>query len=176
MKRLIVCIMAMATVALGGHITPAHSTGVSVAAIVGTGTITPGLTTASAAQDVSFTGLGAGGGAVTGAGVGTAGPLVDCAFNGSGVGSVISGSGTVDGTCNGNGPLGTGAVTCDNLPFAQVGGIVVVGPHACSATAAGPAGSGASSGTVGGVFLFVPTSGPQVVSYALAGVAAGVAP
>jgi hypothetical protein len=153
--------------------------GVDGAAIVGSGTISPGLTTVDTSQSVSFTSLvGVGGGAAANSSpaAAAAGPLVSCSFTGSGHGTVAMGSGTATGTCTASpvipGVIGSGLINC-TLTFNQVGAIVVVqGVNSCSAQAGSVALTSPTTVSAG-VFLFIPTNNNPVTQYLLAGGAAG---
>ncbi|HEV7888532.1 MAG TPA: hypothetical protein VGO92_13310 [Acidimicrobiales bacterium] len=181
LTRLSLAVSLVGVVALAGLPSATASVvGGDIAVIVGQGTISPGLTTVSAAQTVSFNSIiGVGGGAAADTStnqVGSAIGTVSCAFGGTGVGSVITGSGSATGTCTATG-VGSGSITC-TLSYVQVGGVVVVdGINSCTATASGPLGSAAISSpttATAGAFLFVPTTANPTTSYLLAGGAAGV--
>ncbi|MDQ1437913.1 MAG: hypothetical protein QOK43_1542 [Acidimicrobiaceae bacterium] len=169
----------LASVAMVGQTTTAYGAGVSGAAVIGQGTISPGLddTLPGTIQSVTFGGSAIGGGIATGVGtqVGIAVGDFTCTFNG---GSSIpetraAGSGTASGTCNG-GTVGTGTIAC-TATYARAGALVLVVLTGCSASASGPLGTGSASGALGaGLFVFVPDQlTPPVTSYRLVGASAG---
>lgn len=146
------------------------------AAVVGGGTITPGLTANPTFQSGTFSGtIAAAVNAQTAVAAGTG----TCSFTfGSTIAeTVLQGQGTASGTCSG-GDVGSYTITCVAFIYVRVGPIVVIVEVGnCRITATGPTGSGANTGIAGGgVFLFVPTSGngatAPVTGYELAGVAA----
>lgn len=121
--------------------------------VVGGGTISPGLSLDQRTQSVSF------GGTAVLAGVDPADAAVaTCNFSGGSIGTetAISGTGSVSGTCStADGRSGA----CTGLRYYRVG------PHVGVSGTCG----GYVSGNLGGVFVFVPTSGPTVTSYQLLG-------
>lgn len=150
--------------------------GAGVAAVTGSGTITPGLTALPAPQSVSF------GGTATGA-FANSSPAADvgnanCSFSGGSdtVTTVAPGDnyaigiGTVSGGC-----LGAGLVTntpinvaCSSMRYVRVGNVVLVLSTACSTTV----NNVTSSGAVLGAFNFAATGNLNpITSYSLTGVA-----
>ncbi|HEV2890438.1 MAG TPA: hypothetical protein VGX28_08680 [Frankiaceae bacterium] len=93
-------------------VAPAGAANVDIAAIVGSGTISPGLTEVVQSQSISFTG--------TATAIGTDGlpGTYSCSFAGTGFGNAAGGTGTVSGVC---GPLSFPACT-----FVFTGGHVTV--------------------------------------------------
>jgi hypothetical protein len=179
LSRLGLVLPLVLTMGLVGS-TGAHSAvvGVDGLVIVGSGTISPGLTLVPTNQTVTFSSIaGVGGGAAVSStgNAGAAGPLVSCTFNGNGVAETsISGSGTATGTCAAS-PL-TGSINC-TVEYDRAGPIVVVTVvNNCTATVSGvfgPITIGAVT-TVGvGVFVFIPTTVNPTTSYLLAGGAVG---
>lgn len=149
--------------------------GAGAAVVVGSGTISPGLTAIPTSQPtISF------GGTATGAFANSSGAAdvgsVNCNFNGSSNTTIgdnyAAGFGTVSGSCSGSGTV-TGAsitVTCSAMTYVRVGVVVLVISATCSATVSGVS----SSGVVVGAFVFVPNTvapGAPVTSYELAGAA-----
>ena len=117
-------------------------------AVVGSGTISPGLTNTPAFQSVSFTGT------LVAAGVGGASGKFACSFTGQSVikETTNKGQGTARGTCSG--PKGT---TTSTVSYKRTAANVLLNGTA----------SGAISGPLKGDCNFVPTSAPQVKSYQL---------
>ncbi|MDQ1437914.1 MAG: hypothetical protein QOK43_1543 [Acidimicrobiaceae bacterium] len=172
---LIALISAVALLAQGSAYAAPNAV---AAAITGSGTIGPGLTTIPTPQSVTFGGNAVGTiVAVPGASAG----IYNCSFTGSSSNdlpgplangdSLAAGKGTVNGSCSG-GTIGTGSAICAVI-YIRVGPIVVI-IFTCGTSASGPTGSGSGNGTGVGVFLFVPDQAtPPVTSYRLAGVVAG---
>jgi hypothetical protein len=134
---------------------PASAADAAGAAILGSGTISPGLGAVPVPQSFSFTGTATGAGLVAGSVVTPLTPL-HCSFAGTDLaGSAAEGAGFVNGAC--------GAINL-NAPvigaFVRVGGAVVVAFAGTS-----PAKAAA------GVFAFVPGDVNPTTKYTLAGVA-----
>jgi hypothetical protein len=147
-------VAATAAVALTPTTTLAANAGVG--AVVGGGSINPGLSVAAAPQTGSFGGTIAGGGVVNTA------PLViegSCNFTFSSTGagdSLATGQGNASGSCSGT--LAAAWSASATLTYQRVGGVVVI------------QGSGNVNGTPAGftvVCSFEATSAPPVISYQL---------
>ena len=181
LSRLTMLAAVLASVGLVAQGSAYASPGAATAAVVGSGTIAPGLTTTPTLQtNVTFTGTAAGGGAAVG-GVGAIGTAVgtfSCSFSGSSSSpeTVFTGAGVVTGSCTSNpGDVGTGTIAC-TAAYTRVGVIVVVQLSGCVSTGSGPLGSASSTGGEGvGAFVFAPDQAtPPVTSYQLAGESVGV--
>jgi hypothetical protein len=182
MKRLVSklsLLMAIAAaVAMFGQ-SSAYAVGADAAVVVGSGTITPGLTTVPTAQSFTFTTANLASVPSVAVGASTNGGVfagtINCSFNGSSPGeTVATGVGAGSGTCTAPaGPGGTsGAVSCASLTYFRVGALVVVVLDPCTATVNG---NSNNSGLGAGAFVFVPTSANPTTSYQLVGASAGAA-
>jgi hypothetical protein len=121
------------------------------AAVVGSGTIAPGLSTVPTTQTVTFGGTAAGAGVI-----GTTPVVVNdtCTFSGSSViaETVAQGEGNATGSCT-----GTAAISA-SVHYTRAGGAVAIqGSGTVNGTAA----------TITAACSFEPTSAPTVVSYQL---------
>lgn len=117
-------------------------------AVVGHGTISPGLTNTPTAQHISFTGT------LAAAGTKNSGTYA-CSFTGaSSIAETLNkGKGTARGTCSGSKGTATSTVS-----YTRTSSNVVLSGVS----------TGAISGHITGDCVFVPTSAPQVKSYQLA--------
>lgn len=174
-KRMVTAVAIMGAVAILSPGTAHAATGGAAVAVVGSGTITPGLSATPTDQSVEFTGTAAGAAFAVGAtptvAVADAG-AVSCAFSGTSSGPETSaaGTGTVTGTCTGAGlVLGTPVSADCTLDYYRAGPVVVVAGN-CTVTGGGAT---VSTSTTAGVFLFVPGPSLPTTTYTLAGVAAG---
>ena len=157
---------------------PAHGTGFGYGKVwmVGEGTIYPGLTTVSQPQWFSFDTIAAfgGGWAVDDdPSLGIAVGQVRCVAQGGGIGSIATGSGTLDAECQ-TMPVsvGWGQVVCYDLPYTMAGTqVFVFGINTCAARAAlvGVADVTPPTTATWGVFEFIPTSANPVTAYRLVG-------
>lgn len=155
---------------------PAEAQGVGAVAVVGDGTISPGLTpnpTAGTVQNVTFTGTAAGAfvNGVPDADVGS----MSCAFSGTSGGlfaqeSSLVGTGTVSGGCSGTGVAGSTVTVSCTFDYFRLGPAVTI-TGSCTATVDGVT----FTATAGGAFVFVPTTVSPTTSYVLVGATAGVA-
>ena len=151
----------------------AYGATASALAVVGGGTISPGLTATPNFQGGTFSGTVAGAVIAT---PGAATGLGSCNFTFSSTIAETSaqGQGVASGTCSG-GTIGTASVSC-SLTYSRAGALVVI-QASCNVSASGPTGSGTGAAAAVGVFVFVPTSGNGVTApitgYSLVGVAAG---
>lgn len=173
-KRVATAVAIMGAVAVLAPGSAHAAAGGAAVAVVGSGTINPGLTATGTAQTVEFTGTAAGAAFAATPAVADAG-AVNCAFRGGSSGPVAletsaAGTGNVTGTCTGNGlVLGTPVTADCNLNYYRVGPLVVVEGN-CTVTGGGAT---VSSSTTAGVFVFVPGPGLPTQTYTLVGVAAG---
>ena len=144
-------VIAMSISALGitGLVLAPTASAAGTGAIVGGGSISPGLTTTPTAQSFTFTGTLVAA-AVPGAGV------YSCSVGGSSSGgeTVATGGGSAGGGCSGS----AGSFSFSGS-YTRAGGAVVV-----TGTA-----SGSISGSVRCALAFAATSAPTVVSYEVAG-------
>jgi hypothetical protein len=126
---------------------PAEAASTGAGVVVGSGTISPGLTNTPTLQHVSFTGT------LVAAGKGGKNGKYACSFTGaSSIKETLNkGQGTAHGTCS-----GPGTVT-SNVSYTRT---------ASNVRLAGTA-TGAISGSITGDCDFAPTSAPQVKSYQL---------
>jgi hypothetical protein len=181
MKRLVSklsLLMAIAAaVAMFGQ-SSAYAVGAVGAVVVGSGTISPGLTTVPANQSFTFTTANAASAPSYLGGVSTNGGVVaataTCSFNGNstlaGGETSAAGLGTGSGTCGtAVGVAGTSGSLACTLTYIRVGAIVVV-VLSCQATVNG---NSNNNGPGVGVFLFVPTSVNPTTTYQLAGAGVG---
>ncbi len=160
----------------------AHAdTGGAVVAVVGSGTIDPGLTATAASQEVEFSGTAAGA-AFADSPVADAG-AVNCEFSGrSGAvtlpdGSTVGddtetsaeGTGTVTGECTGTGVGGNNVRATCTLDYVRAGPLVAI-EGSCTVNGGGAT---IDTSTTGGVFVFVPVPGLPTTNYFLAGLASG---
>jgi hypothetical protein len=139
--------LGAAGIFLGAGMATANSTGGG--AVVGHGTISPGLTTTPTYQTISFTGtLAAAGNPASKAGTYT------CNFTGSSsiAETLQKGKGTAKGSCSGS--KGTATAT---VRYGRNGGVVTLNGSS----------TGALVGTITGVCNFVPTTAPKVKAYQL---------
>jgi hypothetical protein len=182
MKRLVSklsLLMAIAaTVAMLGQ-SSAYAVGADAAVVVGSGTITPGLTTVPTAQSFTFTTANLASVPSVAVGASTNGGVfagtINCTFNGSGAAETsAAGSGSGSGSCTSAvGVAGTsGSITCASLLYIRVGALVLVVLTTCTANVNG---NPNNTGEGAGIFVFVPTSANPTTSYQLAGASAGAA-
>jgi hypothetical protein len=117
------------------------------AAVVGHGTISPGLTTTPTAQTISFTGT------LVAAGTANSGTYA-CRFTGSSTikETTQKGKGVARGTCSGSKGTATSTVSYTRTTSA----VVLAGTS-----------TGALAGKLNGACVFEPTSAPQVKAYQL---------
>jgi hypothetical protein len=158
MKRLLGKLtVAFAIVASVAMISQSSAHAANAGVLVGGGTISPGLTLTPTNQSFSFTTTAAVGVSNKPVGAGA----FSCSFTGnsSGPETDLQGAGTGTGSCS-----GTVNVSC-TISYTRVVVLVVV-TGSCS-TPGGPQ-------TLGGVFVFVPTTVNPVTSYVLVGTAATV--
>lgn len=147
-RRSVLALGGLAVAGLTAFAAPGASAA-GAGALVGTGTISPGLTTTPTNQSFNFSGTLAYAGS-PGAGAYT------CNVNGSSSGpeTVATGGGSASGTCSGS----AGAFSFSG-GYTRAGGAVTV--------------TGSASGTASGAVLcalgFTATSAPTVRSYAVAG-------
>jgi hypothetical protein len=183
MKRLVSklsLLMAIAaTVAMLGQ-SSAYAVGADAAVVVGSGTISPGLSTVPTPQSFTFTTANLGSVPSVAAGATTNGGAfagtINCSFGGNstlaGGETSAAGLGTGSGTCGtAVGVAGTSGSLACTLTYIRVGPIVVV-ILSCTATVNG---NSNNTGVGVGAFLFVPTSVNPTTSYQLVGASAGVA-
>lgn len=173
-------IVGVITFALVSWGSPASAAGGGGTAVLGNGTISPGLTTTPTNQSGSFNGT-ATGALVSSKPAAFAGSL-NCGFTFASIvaETVAHGAGGASGVCSGSSAVdGTPASVVCSLTYARAGAIVVIVsaagvPGACNFSVGGV---GGSTGVLAGSFVFVPTSPPgaPATAYTLAGVAAGAA-
>jgi hypothetical protein len=164
--------------------TPASATGSTVAAVRGSGTISPGLSTTPTNQAVTFDGALTGAGTFSGGGNTAAGVSSNlrCTFSGTGVGETATlggGSGTV--TCDSDtGGNVTGVVSPGNqvitritfscnVNYTRVGGVVRLTGMCTIVVYVGATAVITTSGTVRGAFVFEPRDVNPTRSYDLTG-------
>jgi hypothetical protein len=186
MKRLatkLSLVMAIAAaVAMFGQ-SSAYAVGVDAAVVVGSGTISPGLTTVPTPQTFTFSTANLASVPSVAAGASTNGGVfagtINCSFTGSS--TLAGGETSAVGMGTGSGGCGTavglagtsGAVTGCIVVYIRVGSLVVVLLTVCTATINGNSNNSPNVGV--GVFVFVPTSANPTTSYQLAGASVGVA-
>lgn len=160
----------------------AQATGGGAVAVVGAGTIQPGLTpdpTNPTMQAVTFTGTAAGFGIGVDAQteLGFDAGALSCNFAGgsSAPESSLLGMGHVTGNCTGTGLFGPISISCGFDYTREAVLVEIVG--SCTITAQNVLGQTVTiTVTAAGVFVFIPAPGIPTNSYQLVGVAAGVGP
>lgn len=176
MRLLRMVAVALAVTGTASLVAPSPApaaTGGGATIVLGSGTISPGLTpTTGSPQSVTFTGTAAGAFAgVTAAEVGS----MSCSFSGSSSGlfaneTSLVGSGKVTGVCVGVSVLGQ-SVTIECLfDYFRLGPVVTI-TGTCLITVGSIL--KVDAGVVVGAFVFVPTTASPTTSYALVGAAAG---
>jgi hypothetical protein len=165
-----------AAVAMMGQ-SSAYGLGAAGHVVVGSGTISPGLTTVPTNQSFTFTTGNLASLPSVAAGVSTNGGAsvvtLNCVFNGNstiaGGETSAAGLGVGSGSCTtATGVAGTTYSAVCSLTYIRVGPIVIVVLVCVTVINGNPN----NSGTAVGAFLFVPTSVNPTTSYQLAGAAA----
>jgi hypothetical protein len=164
--RRVVLGLAIAVLLVGGTPLPqADAAAVGAGVMAGTGTLAPGLTPVAGPQAVTLTTLYPGGfvGVLPGTpDVGVS--ILSCTFAGPSVESLATGVGVLTGGCGG---FGTGiGHTCAALTYTRVGSTMVVTAAGCPSFVGGGT---AAAAIPAAVFLFEPTTGPLVTTFAVVG-------
>jgi hypothetical protein len=182
-RRLVesVTLSAIAIMSLIGGQLPAHAAGGGAAVVVGSGTISPGLTTVPTPQTFTFSTANLAGAPSVAAGVSTNGGAfagtVNCSFTGNstlaGGETSAVGEGTGSGGCSSAaGVAGTsGSISCTIILYVRIGAFVDV-VLSCTITING---NPANHAIEVAICVFIPTSVNPTTSYQLVCAVAEVA-